>query len=438
MPLFRYKAIPMRSRIQTAGSVAALAHQGERRGDSASEVRAALRSAGLQVISLRPIKERRQDTSTKVTSSWKSAWGKHLRKRRSTVRAEWYDGVVTMLDVGLPLPEVLTTIAASAGIRSSRSRMITSLCDEVQRGSSLGAAMQIHPDWFSAPEVAMVEAGQVGGTLSQVLRTLSQREEQAHELGSRLMGALAYPALVSLVALGVTAFLATRTLPSLADLLTQSQIEIPLLTQWVMFVGHLIAIWTLPVLLGALVLAVAVGPAVSRLIERLTNPSRVGGRNDNSISPGWKQFLCRCYPPQVLKRKALGECILEVSLMLRSGVPLTEALRTIAPTTAWGLGSRLLSAAQRLESGEDLASALDDPAWFDPAFRRLLSIAQTSGELDDLLERLGCRLLRQASRLIDRVAAFLEPASILTLAFLIGLVVMGAILPILKLQEIIH
>lgn len=436
MPLFRYKAIPARSSAITAGGPTALALQGEQRGETAAQVRAVLRSAGLQVISLRPIRERRHTPSTGVTSAWNEAWERHLRKRRSQIRAEWYDAVFTMLDAGIPLPEVLTTLASSAGARSSRSHVITSLCDEVQRGSSLGAAMRLHPDWFSASEIAMVEAAQVGGTLSQVLRTLSQREEQAYELGSKLMGALAYPALVTIVALGVTAFLAMGTLPSLADLLTQSHIEIPLLTQWVMFIGHLIAIWSLPVLLGALVLAVVVGPAAGRSIERLANSSHVG--ETDVTSSGWRRLLVSCYPPLVLKRKALGECMVEVSLMLRSGVPLTEALRTIAPTTAWGLRYRLHAAAQRLESGEDLAAALNDPAWFDPAFRRLLSIAQTSGELDDLLERLGRRLLRQASRLITRLAAILEPASILILALLIGLVVMGAILPILRLQEIIQ
>lgn len=419
------------------GSEGTLALEGEHRGDTAAQVREALRLAGLQVISLRTVRERKQHASTDTRSSWRSAWERHLRKRRSTMRAEWYDGVVTLLDAGLPLPEVLATLASSERVRSARPRMITSLCDEVQRGSSLGAAMRLHPDWFSASEVAMVEASQVGGTLTQVLKNLSQREEQAHELGSKLMGALAYPALVTLVAMGVTAFLATRTLPSLTDLLVQSNIEIPSLTQWVMFIGDLIAIWTLPALLAALVLAVVIGPMTGRLIERLTDRSLVrGGQVGTSF--GWKRALAFCYPPQVLKRKALGECILEVSLMLRSGVPLTEALRTIAPTTAWGLGSRLRAAAQRLESGEDLAAALDDPLWFDPALRRLLSIAQTSGELDDLLERLGRRLLRQASRLITRLTAVLEPASILVLAMLIGLVVMGAILPILKLQEIIH
>ena len=75
--------------------------------------------------------------------------------------------------------------------------------------------------------------------------------------------------------------------------------------------------------------------------------------------------------------------------------------------------------------------------WFDGEFQRLLQIGQTSGELDTLLDRLGRRYARQANRMIDRLATLLEPAVILTLAVLVGLVVMAAILPLLRMQEVV-
>ena len=72
-----------------------------------------------------------------------------------------------------------------------------------------------------------------------------------------------------------------------------------------------------------------------------------------------------------------------------------------------------------------------------PEFRRLLAIGQASGELGDLLQRIGQRYERQADRLIDRLTTLLEPAVILTLAFLIGLVVVAAVLPMVRLQEVL-
>lgn len=134
---------------------------------------------------------------------------------------------------------------------------------------------------------------------------------------------------------------------------------------------------------------------------------------------------------------AVARVTLQLSELLRTGVPMVEALRVLAPTTAaGGLRRRLESAADMLERGEELSAALNDEHWFDPELRRLLDIGQASGELETLLERIGHRYTRQATRLIDRLTTLLEPAVILTLAVMVGLVVMAAILPLLRLQEI--
>ena len=101
------------------------------------------------------------------------------------------------------------------------------------------------------------------------------------------------------------------------------------------------------------------------------------------------------------------------------------------------MARQLHTAADRVERGDELAAAMDDEHWFDGEFRGLLAIGQATGELDSLLERIGRRYARQAERLIDRLAALLEPSVILTLAVLVGLVVMAAILPLLRLQEVL-
>ena len=146
----------------------------------------------------------------------------------------------------------------------------------------------------------------------------------------------------------------------------------------------------------------------------------------------------RRWSPHVLRKLAVARLSIQLAELLRTGVPMVEALRVVAPTTpGLTLRRRLLEAADRVERGEDIAAALDDEHWFDGEFQRLLQIGQTSGELDTLLDRLGHRYARQANRMIDRLATLLEPAVILTLAVLVGLVVMAAILPLLRLQEVV-
>jgi type II secretory pathway component PulF len=127
-----------------------------------------------------------------------------------------------------------------------------------------------------------------------------------------------------------------------------------------------------------------------------------------------------------------------LSELLRAGVPAVEALRVLAPSVGVAnLRARLDEAASRIERGEQLAEAMDDPHWFDAEFRRLLAVGESAGELDRMLSRIGERYERRARLLIDRLAALLEPAVILALAAVIGVVVIASVLPLLRLQEVL-
>jgi type IV pilus assembly protein PilC len=141
--------------------------------------------------------------------------------------------------------------------------------------------------------------------------------------------------------------------------------------------------------------------------------------------------------PLVLRRVSVARVAQGLSELLRAGTPAVEALRVIAPAAGGGLRRRLEEAADRLERGDSLVDALDDPYWFDAEFRRLLAVGENAGELDVMLERIGDRYERRSRILIDRLAALLEPAVILVLAALIGIVVMASVLPLLRLQEVV-
>ncbi len=392
--------------------------QGELAGDTAADVRAALRRIGLQVIEVKPI--RRRSTST---GSWvaplREALHRHFRRRRIQDRAELYDGMATMLRSGLPLLEtvdVLSENAATRGRRNARRAMLVELRERLRSGGSLAAALGSHPDWFDVAEVAMVEAGQHGGTLPEVLIRLSDRCQRSGALGQKLIGALAYPAIVAVVGLGVVIFLSVKTLPDLVAILDQSGIETPVLTRLVMGFGGALASWSWLILIVAVLGAVALA---------------IGG------TVIWGREGSGQWTPLVVRRMGAARVSLQLSELLRSGVPMVDALHVLAPTAPPTLRHRLNQAAHAVERGDDLADALHDGRWFDGEFRRLIQIGQMSGELDELLDRIGHRYERQSTRLIDRLAALLEPAVILSLAVLIGFVVMAAVLPLVRLKEVL-
>jgi type II secretory pathway component PulF len=404
--VWRYTAIELRPRADGAPK------RGEVAGETPREARSSLRRIGLQVIDLRRVRS----GPTILDRIGAEGLRAHLRRRRRHLCAELYDGLSTLLDSGAPLLEAVDT-----ELRSQRStgprNMLLLLHEALRSGDSLSAHMSRHPAWFDRDEVAMVRAGERSGELSRVLRSLAERNARAGELGHRLVHALAYPTVVLAVGIAALLFLSTKTLPELVRILRDADVETPALTAKVMALGQAIASW------GFLVL-----PAVALAVFFLRRASRCGR------AAQWLRRLS----PELFRRMTLGGLAQRFSELLRSGVPAVEALRVLAPTVRNpGLQERLARAADRVERGEELSSALDDEHWFDPEFRRLVDIGLASGELDTLLSRLGERYERRARRLLERWTALLEPAVILTLAVGIGTVVVAAVLPMIRLQEVL-
>jgi type II secretory pathway component PulF len=423
MTVWRYTAVPLRPEGGTSP------RSGELAAETPAELRASLRRIGLQVLDVRPVRSSQRPREqgagwlTELRAAVRERVEAHLRGRRRDQRAELYDGLATMLASGLPLLEAVDTLITATKRRRSALRwMLVQVREALRSGSSLGDAMGTHPTWFDASEVATVRAGQHSGMLAEVLRSLSERHQRSAELAHRLIGALAYPFVVSLVGIGVVIFLSVKTLPQLVGVLVDSGIEPPALTEHVMAVGRGLASYGLLGAGAVVVVAIPLGALVRTAIRRGMRPPAA----------------LRRLSPRVMRRMAVSRFASQLSQMLRTGVPMVEALRVLAPTSGGAAFERQLrTAADRVERGAELSEALDDEHWFDAEFRRLLDIGQASGELDDLLERLGERYARQARRLIDRLTAILEPAVILTLAVLVGIVVMAAVLPLLRLQEIL-
>ena len=420
MTVWRYTAVDLKGsdRVRRRGELA---------GDTAAEVRASLRRIGLQVIDLKPLRSSLLTTSFKfhLFTQLMEAFYQHLRKRRQLLRAELYDSLATMLESGVPLLESIETLARSAnqnrGIRSMLLQVHQSLHSGDSSGS-ISSALIEHPGWFDQVEAAMVQAAQHSGTLPEVLRTLSNRQQRASALMRRLTGALTYPFIVFLVGIGVVIFLSVKTLPTLAQILHEAQIAPPTLTKAVMSVGQVLVHYGLFIGVGVIILFI------------LLIILRGWIRNNSNMWGGVVQRL----QPRVLRRIAVAQVMAQLAELIRSGVPLVDALRVLAPVaSSGGLRTFLVTAAQRVEGGEDFADTLDQELYFDEEFRRLVIIGQTTGELDALLQRLSERYERQAHRLIDRLTTLLEPTVILLLAALVGLVVMATILPLLRIQEVL-
>lgn len=413
MELWRYTAVRTE-----AGEVLA-PRRGELMADSAVEVRASLRRIGWQVVELR-----RARKPIAMPIQLRQAWNRHLRRRRRDQRAEIFEGLCSLLESGLPLVECLEVIGEERQRWSGRSRrqMLIEWREAMRSGSSPAQAMGNHPSWFDGIDCAMVESGQHGGLLPSVLKHMAEREARVGQLGHQLIAALTYPAIITVAAVGVAVFLSVKTLPDLANLLTTAKIEVPALTRWGMAGGQLAARWGAVLLAIAVILAACGAVALRAAVQR---------------SPRAARIAAAC-TPRVLRTWAVARFSQNLADLLRAGVPAVEALRVLSTTLPIALNRVVTNAASEIESGGDLAQVLDDPLWFSAQFRRLLHSGQAAGELEATLERMAQRDERRTERQISRLATLLEPAAILALAALVGTVVLAAVLPLTRLQEVIR
>ncbi|NRA57218.1 MAG: type II secretion system F family protein [Phycisphaerales bacterium] len=411
MSLWRYKAV----------TASGLPRRGELAADSAVSARASLRRIGLTVLDVRPVAGEGVRVPEPVSSS---VYGV-LRGRRRDAKAELLDALATLLASGVPLAEGLATLAGARAKRSGVRRMMLQVEDAVRSGTPLADAFEAQPGWYDAAEVAVVRAGQARGELAQALRSLADRHTRTGELAGKLASALAYPAIVAVAGVAVVIFLSLGPLPRLVGILEQAGVEPPALTAAVIGSGEALAQWW-AILVAALI---SVALLASSAVRSISTSER-----------GWPDAARRLVP-QAIRGMALARLASELQSMTRLGVPLTDALRAAAQTfhgpVAMSLRTNLEHAATRVEAGERLSRALDDPQWFADDLRRLIEAGETAGELPDLLERLADRLERRATRLTHRLAGLIEPAAIIMLAVMIGIVVLSAVLPLLKLREVL-
>lgn len=489
--MWRYEAIDLREPGRP------VRRKGEIAGETAADARAALRAVGLQVLRIHPDNPRNprklktprlsqvgklltsrrdaaqpesNDSPASTPAADSGARGNRLadslfRGRRVQERADAFDALATLLESGVPLADAVETLAeAHDGHSRGLRRVLLAIREDLRAGRPLSASLARHPGWFDEAEVAMVDAAEVAGTLATTLAEVARRQARSAATLQKLVGALAYPAVVATIGVAVALFLATQTLPQLVSILVGAKLEVPALTAGLVAVGTAArdGWWVIAIALVALPAgAIALGP---RVLARL--------------GPRWRARL-DALVPLAIRRMATARALLRIADLLRAGVPLVEALRTVGngcKGPASGLGAALLAAARRVEEGDDFATALEASApaesgraidrganansptplprrspvgatrgfhfrwfrgWFDVECVRLVAVGEATGDLARVLERLGERYERQTSRLVDRLAGLLEPAAVIALAVLVGTVVMAAVLPLLRLQEIL-
>jgi type IV pilus assembly protein PilC len=278
--------------------------------------------------------------------------------------------------------------------------------------------MTKHKDVFDELYINMVHAGETGGVLDIVLNRLSEYIEKAANLKSKVKGAMIYPAVVSFVAVAVVAIILVFVIPTFEQMFADFGSALPLPTQIVINVSRFVKSN-----IGWLFLGV-VGLGISfSLLYKLERVKILVDR--------WLLFLPLFGP--LLRKVAVARFSRTFSTMVASGVPILYALEIVAKTAGnKTIELGVLEAKKSITEGQTLSEPLDATGVFPPMVVHMLSIGETTGNLDSMLSKIADFYDDEVDVAVSTLTSLIEPVMIVFLGVIIGGLVISMYLPIFK------
>jgi general secretion pathway protein F len=316
--------------------------------------------------------------------------------------------MATLLQAGLPLDRSLALISEMTQHEALR-KFVERLLQSVRGGVSLAQALEPERHRLPAIYVGMVSAGEAGGTLAPVLARLADALEQAERLKETVRSALAYPALVLLVALGSLTVLLTVVLPEFRPLFESSGADLPTSTAVLIALGEGLARWWWALALLALLLGLAVSA------HNRTPEGRL--RRDGIL-------LDTPLLGDVIRKNEVARFCRTLGTLSGNGVPILDALRIAGDAVAnQVIAESIRALGQQLRRGERMAPHLARSRVFPQMAVQLVQVGEESGELSAMLLRVSDIYDEEVKRSLQRLVSMLVPAITIGLGLLVAAIV---------------
>lgn len=383
-------------------------HQGTSEGDNETTVARRLQEQGYTVVKIQVTK------SVKP----KSIGGGFGRVKLGDL-AIFCRQFSTMIDAGVSLVRCLSVLGEQT-ISPKLRRIIADVETEVQGGQTLSKAIAKYPNVFSNLFVGLVRAGEIGGALEESLQRLSTFLEKDMELRRKVKGAMTYPCIVVVVALIIVLGLVTFILPRFTSLFVElgmKEDSMPRMTQMLMNFSHfLTSKWYIMIgILAAFITAfrMFVRTRVGRRVyDRIKLKAPVFGKLNHKI--------------------CLARFSRTLSTLLVSGVPILQALETVAGTVANEIiGDAILEARSRIREGDRIGDPLQKSKMFPPMVVQMISIGEESGALDQMLSKIADFYESDVDSALQSLTSAIEPLMIVCLGGAVGFIVISMFMPLI-------
>ncbi len=383
-------------------------------GDTPRQIRQQLRDQGWVPLAVQEASQREKQTRSS---------GFSLRRGVSaTDLALITRQLATLVRSGMPLEECLQA-AAQQSEKARLKSMLLAVRSRVMEGHTLATGLGDYPYVFPELYRTTVAAGEQSGHLEVVLERLADYSESRQQMQQKIQLALFYPALLTLVAVAVVIGLMTYVVPQVVQVFDNIGQELPWLTRTLISISDFMRAYGLW-MLGLLVLA---GFGFSWLLRK----------------PGPK----RRFHQMLLQMPLLARLVRGInaarfartfSIVTASGVPVLEGLRIAAQVmTNLPMRESVEEATRKVREGASIYKALDAGGYFPPMMVHLIASGESSGKLEEMLERAAVNQEREIETLISAIMGLFEPLLILVMGAVVLIIVLAILLPIFNLNQLV-
>ena len=328
----------------------------------------------------------------------------------------------TMINAGLPLIQCLDLLAQQEQNKAF-SKIIRSIKEDIEGGTSLTNALKKYPKIFDDLFVNLIAAGEAGGILDVILERLSNYMEKAMKLKARVKGAMTYPIAVLAISISVVALLLLKVIPVFQKMFEGMGGKLPGLTQALITASE----FTQKYFLFIVAIFVITYIAFTRFYK--TEKGR------------WIVDSLVLKAPifgDLMKKVAVAKFSRTLSTMMSSGVPILEGLAIVSKTSGnVVVEDALLKTRQSISEGRSIAEPLAETGIFPPMVVQMISVGEATGALDSMLSKIAAFYDDEIDVAVDSMTALLEPVMMVFLGGIVGGMIIAMYLPIFKLASVV-
>ena len=382
--------------------------KGERSAKSQTLIRAELRMQGI--------------TPSRVRKKPKPLFGSAGKRITAKDIAVFTRQLATMLNAGIPLVQSFGIIGAAAE-NPRLQKLINTIRVDVESGATLAEALNKHPVYFDELYVNLVESGESAGVLDQVLENIATYKERMESIKGKIKKALFYPAAVIAVAIIVTAILLVFVIPQFESIFQSFGADLPAFTRLIVTLSESLQSY------GWIYLIAIVGGIMG--ILALKKRSR-----------GFAHFIDRASLKipvigPVLEKAALSRFARTLATTFAAGVPLVDALKTVAGATGNIVyADATLQIRDDVATGHQMQLAMQQTGLFPPMVIQMTAIGEEAGSLDAMLLKVADFYEEEVNNTVDALASLLEPFVIILVGIIVGSIVVAMYLPIFQMAAV--